>query len=143
MELTLKIVTPDGVTYDGVADSVSLPTTTGEITVLPHHVPLVSLVQAGELRIKKAGVETSLAVAGGVIEIRPNSEVYVLAETVEPADKIDLTRAETARARAVEMMSQAQTIDEEEFALIMAKMEKELARLRVGKKYKDVGKQPE
>lgn len=140
MELTVKIVTPDGVAYDSAADSVSIPTTTGEITVLPHHVPLVSLVQAGELKIKQNGVESLLAVSGGVVEIRPNSEVYVLAETAEHAAKIDLTRAETARARAVELMSQKQTMEEEEYALIVAKMEKELARLRVGKKYKDVGK---
>ncbi len=140
MEITLKIVTPDGVAYDSQADSVSIPTTTGEITVLPHHVPLVSLVEAGELRVKKNGVETNMAVSGGVVEIRPNSTVYVLAETAEKAEHIDLSRAEAARARAVELMSQKQTLEEEEYALIVAKMEKELARLRVGKKYRDVGK---
>lgn len=140
MEITLKIVTPDGVVYNSQATSVSVPTTTGEITVLPHHVPLVSLVEAGELRVKKTDGDIIMAVSSGVIEIRPNNEVYVLAQTAERAEHIDLARAETARARAVELMSQQQTLADEEYALIVAKMEKELARLRVGKKYKDVGR---
>ncbi len=140
MSLTLKIVSPDGVTYDSAAESVSLPTATGEITVLPHHVPLVTVLKAGEVRIKAQNQEFSLSVSSGVVEIRPNSVVYVLAETAERAEHIDLSRAEAARARAVELMQTQERLDDEDFARLTASLEKELARLRVGHKYRNVGK---
>ena len=139
MSLTLKIVSPDGVTYDSAAESVSLPTATGEITVLPHHVPLVTVLKAGEVRIKTQNQEFSLSVSSGVVEIRPNSVVYVLAETAERAEQIDLTRPEAARARAVELMQTQERLDDEDFARLTASLEKELVRLRVGQKYRNVG----
>jgi len=136
MSLTLKIVSPDGVTYDSTAESVSLPTVTGEITILPHHVPLVTVLKAGEVRVKAQEQEFSLSVSSGVVEIRPNSVVYVLAETAERAEHIDLARAEAARARAVELMKTQERLDDEDFARLTASLEKELARLRVGGKYR-------
>ena len=138
MSLTLKIVTPDGITYDSAAESVSLPTVTGEITILPHHVPLVTVLKAGEMRIKASGQEFALAVSSGVVEIRPNSVVYVLAETAERAEHIDLSRAETARVRAEELMKSQERLNDEDFARVMGKLEKELARLRVGHKYRNL-----
>lgn len=138
MSLTLKIVTPDGVTYDSAADSVSLPTVTGEITVLPHHIPLVTVLKAGELRIKNLSQELALSVSSGVVEIRPGSVVYVLAETAERAEHIDLDRAEAARVRAAELMASQERLDDEDFARLTASLEKELARLRVGRKYRNV-----
>ena len=138
MSLTLKIVTPDGITYDSAAESVSLPTVTGEITILPHHVPLVTVLKAGEVRIKASGQEFALAVSSGVVEIRPNSVVYVLAETAERAEHIDLSRAETARVRAEELMKSQERLNDEDFARVMGKLEKELARLHVGHKYRNL-----
>ncbi len=136
MSLTLKIVSPDGVTYDSTADSVSLPTVTGEITILPHHVPLVTVLKAGEVRVKAQEQEFFLSVSSGVVEIRPNSVVYVLAETSERAEHIDLARAEAARARAAELMQTQERLDDEDFARLTASLEKELVRLRVGSKYR-------
>lgn len=138
MSLTLKIVTPDGVTYDSAADSVSLPTAAGEITVLPHHIPLVTVLKAGEVRIKTPAQEFALSVSSGVVEIRPGSVVYVLAETAERAENIDLARAEAARARAAELMASQERLDDEDFARLTASLEKELVRLRVGRKYRNV-----
>jgi F-type H+-transporting ATPase subunit epsilon len=59
--MLLKIVTPDGSTYESEVDQVSVPTQTGEITVLPHHIPLVSVLKAGEIRIVKNKEEVILA----------------------------------------------------------------------------------
>lgn len=140
MSLTLKIVTPDGVTYDSAAESVSLPTASGEITILPHHVPLVTVLKPGEVRIKVPGQEFALAVSSGVVEIRPNSVVYVLAETAERAEHIDLDRAAVAKARAEELMKSQERLDDEDFARLTASLEKELVRLRVGRKYRNLGK---
>lgn len=136
--LLLKIVTPDGITYESEIDQVSVSTQNGEITVLQNHIPLISVLKAGEIRILKSGHEVDLAVSSGVLEVRPHNEVYILADTAERAEHIDLERAETARKRAEELMAQKQTLEDVEFALLQAKLEKELARLKVGKKYKNI-----
>lgn len=136
MNFKLTIVSPDGPTFTGEVEAVSLPTTMGEITVLSHHVPLIAVLAPGEARIKNATETIFLSVSGGVIEVRPDNSVYVLAETAERAEHIDLARAEAAKARAEELMKQRDRMDDEQFAAALAKMEKELARLRVGKKWR-------
>ena len=136
--MLLKIVTPDGVTYESEVDQVSVPTQSGEITILPHHIPLISVLKAGELRIQKEKHEVLIAVSSVVIEVRPNSEISIIADTAERAEHIDIERAEAARARAEQLMKEKSSLEEVEFARIQAKMEKELARLRVGKKYRNL-----
>ena len=105
---------------------------------MPRHIPLVSIISAGELRLKKDGAEIPLVVSGGVLEIRPGSQLYVLADTAERAEHIDMERAEAARARAEELMKQKEQMADVDFARLQAKMEKELARLRVGRKYRKI-----
>ncbi len=134
--LVLKIVTPEGITYDDTVESVSIPTATGEITVLQNHVPLVSILMAGELKAKKGDHEVILAVSGGVVEVRPNSEVYIMADAAVRAEHIDITAAETAKARAEELLKQQANVEDVDFARIQAAIERETARIRVGKKYR-------
>lgn len=139
LHFQLKIVSPDGPTFSGDVESVSLPTAMGEITVLSHHQPLIAVLAPGEVRVQQANETILLSVSSGVIEVRPDNTVYVLAETAERAEHIDLERAEAAKARAEELMQAHERLDDEQFALVMAKLEKELARLRVGKKWRNVG----
>lgn len=116
-------------------DAVTIPTTTGEIQILAHHMPLVSKLAAGELTIHKNGEEVFLAVSHGFVEVRPNNEVVVLANTAEHAGDIDAERAEAARARARELLSQKQ-VASEEFAMVAAAIEKEFARVKVARKHR-------
>lgn len=137
--LKFKIVTPAGITYaDDTVEQVTIPTTTGEITVLPNHIPLVSILSPGELIIYKKGERVPLAVGGGVVEIRPKNEVYVLADAAERAEEINLELAEAARARAEELLRQQQAMADVDFAKLQAAVERELARVRVGKKYRKI-----
>lgn len=136
MNLQLTIVSPDGPTFTGEVESVSLPTAMGEITVLAHHVPLIAALSAGEVRVRQDNETIFMSVSSGVIEVRPDNSVYVLAETAERAEHIDLERAEAAKKRAEELMKERDRLDDEQFAAVLAKMEKELARLRVGKKWR-------
>lgn len=108
----------------------------GEITILPNHIPLVGLLVPGELRYKKNGEEKSIAISTGFIEVRPKSEVVILADTAEHAAEIDLARAEEARSKAAALMSEARNREDVDFAALAAVMERELARLRVGNKYR-------
>ena len=136
--MKFKIVTPDGVIYEDEIESVSLPTQNGEITVLPHHIPLISVIKIGEIRIVKDGHEVGVAVSSGVLEVREQSEVIVIADTAERAEHIDLERAEAARKRAQELMLQEKFEDDVQFAALQAQMEKELTRIKVGNKYRKI-----
>lgn len=138
MQMNFKIVTPDGVIYEDEIESVSLPTALGEITVLPHHIPLISVIKIGEIRIVKGGQELGVAVSSGVLEVRESNEVIVIADTAERAEHIDVERAEQARKRAEELMTQEKFEDDIQFASLQAQMEKELARIKVGKKYRNI-----
>jgi len=135
-QFKFQIITPEKIVFSENVDQVSLMTKEGEITVLSHHIPLVSLLQAGELRYKKESVEFALAVSGGFAEVRTDGSLVILADTAEHATEIDLTRAEEARAKAEKLMSEARRADDVSYAAIASKLEKELARIRVGNKYR-------
>jgi len=95
--LKFKIATPEKVVYekDSVAQ-VTIPTMNGEITILPNHIPLVSVVKAGELRVRDREGEHLMAVAGGFLEVRGNNEIVILADNAERAQDIDIAKAEAA-----------------------------------------------
>lgn len=133
-----KIATPEKVVYEDDIFQVSIPTTTGEITVLPRHIPLVSILQAGELRIKDKEGEHLMAISSGFLEARANNEVIILADNAERADVIDIDRAEAARKRAEEEMAKAKGREDVDYARLQAVIDREMNRVRVGKKYKKI-----
>ncbi|OGY92124.1 MAG: ATP synthase F1 subunit epsilon [Candidatus Komeilibacteria bacterium RIFCSPLOWO2_02_FULL_48_11] len=135
-KISFKIITPERVIFEDQVDQVSLPTPDGEITVLPDHIPLVSVLQSGELRCKKGNTEYSLAVSGGFCEVRPDNSLSVLADTAERAEEIDIVRAEEAHQRALKLMAEARDKESVDYAALQAKLEKEFARLRVGNRYR-------
>lgn len=112
MPIHVEIVTQEKLILDEPdADMVVLPGSEGVLGVLPHHTPLLTTLDFGELRVKKGGTEEVFAVYGGIVEIRPD-KVVVLADTVERAEEIDLELAEAARRRAEELMRQGPPPDE-------------------------------
>jgi len=140
-KIKFKIVTPEKVVYESEIDQVTLPTQAGEITVLPNHIPLLSALQAGELVIKADGKEIPMAISSGFAEIRKN-EVIVLTESAEHAHEIDITRAEEAKKRAEQLLSEMKNKEAVDYTGLASKMEKELARLKVARK-RQHGRQPE
>jgi F-type H+-transporting ATPase subunit epsilon len=135
-KIKVKIVTPEKEILKDVYDEVTVPTTTGEITILPNHASLVSELKPGELKLKKDGRLIALAVSGGFVEVRPGSKVVILANTAEKAELIDLEKAETARQRAKQALAEKQHDENVDYAKLQALLEKEMARIRVAKKYK-------
>ena len=99
MPIQLEIVTPERLVYEDEVDSVNLPGIEGELGILPHHAPLLSMLGVGELRIRKGGAEESFAIVGGFVQVRPD-KVVVMAETADLAAEIDLEKAEEARREA-------------------------------------------
>ena len=96
----LQIVTPTRIAYQDEAVSVSVPGALGGFQVLYNHAPLLSALEIGELKVKKAdGTELHFATSGGFLEVKSN-EVVVLADSIELASTIDSPRAEQSRERA-------------------------------------------
>src|SRR3989338_2718611 len=138
--LNFKIVTPEGIVYQDEIVQATIRTMDGEITILPDHVPLVSILKTGELRVKDKEGEHVMALAGGFLEMRGNNELVLLADNAERAEHIDVDRAEQARKRAEELMKQAENVADVDFAKLQAMIDREMNRLRVARKYRDVGK---
>jgi len=132
MPLLLEIVTPERLAYSDTVDSVQLPGVEGELGVLPHHAPLVSMLGVGELRIRKAGAEESFAIAGGFLQVRPD-RVVVMAETADMASEIDLEKAQQARLEAERALEGAAT-DEVNLAAARATLQQALLRIRVAER---------
>jgi len=131
--IKFKIVTPEKTVYEDQIDQLTLPTQEGEITVLPNHIPLISVLQAGELVAKKNGEETAMAVSGGMVEVQKN-EITILADTAERAEEIDIQRAEEARERAEKLKEERIQTDEAQYVTAAAMLEKNLARIKVARK---------
>jgi len=104
--LTLEIVTPEARVYSDTIDTVVIPTTEGEIGILPGHIPLLTQVVHGELRVTKGGVESRLAIGGGFAQIEGDT-VSVLAEQAITEAKIDEAAVEAALKRAEEDLKNA------------------------------------
>ncbi|MBM7690689.1 F-type H+-transporting ATPase subunit epsilon [Peribacillus deserti] len=97
--LQVSVVTPDGPVYDADAEMVSTKAQSGDLGVLPGHIPMVAPLEIGSVRLKKDGKTEFIAVSGGLLEVRPD-KVTILAQSAEKADNIDLARAKAAAARA-------------------------------------------
>src|SRR3989338_1187076 len=134
-KIKLKIATPERVVLEDEIDQITLPTLNGESTVLPNHLPIVTSLKPGEILAKKEGNDLPLATSGGFVEFAEN-ELTILADTAERVEEIDEARAEEGRSRAARLLEQQQGKSELDFASVAAKLEKELARLKVSQKYR-------
>jgi len=134
--LKLTIATPNGIVYEDQIEKITIPTVAGEITMLPEHEAMVSVLKAGEIIIYKDDYQINLALSGGVLEMRPTNELYLIADSAERAEEIDVERAEASKKRAEELLQQIKNVEDVDYARIQAMIEKEVNRLNVGKKYK-------
>ncbi len=110
MSLLLEIVTPEARVYSDTVETVVIPTVQGEIGILPGHIPLLTQVEAGELRVLKNGKTEWLAVGNGFAEI-DGDKVSILTESAIDEEKIDITAAETAIQRAQEALKGKDSLD--------------------------------
>lgn len=114
MPLTLEIVTPDARVYADTIDSVVIPTAEGEVGILPGHIPLLSQVEHGELRVTKGTETVFLAVSGGFVEVGAD-RVHVLAEHAITEEKVDEKAVEAALLRAQQELDQAKNLDPQQY----------------------------
>ncbi len=132
MTILLEIVTPERLAYSDEVDAVILPGSEGELGVLPHHAPLVSMLGIGELRIRKGGEEEAFAIVGGFLQVRPD-KVVVMAETADMASEIDLAKAEEAR-REAERALETGFHEGADLSAARAQLQQALLRIRVAER---------
>jgi F-type H+-transporting ATPase subunit epsilon len=101
--MKLEIITAERVVYSDDVDIVVAPGIEGELGILPHHAPLMTTLQPGELRVRKEGEEVFMAVSGGFLEIMAN-KVTILADAAERSEEIDEARVQEAVRRAEERL---------------------------------------
>jgi len=131
--LKLEVVTAEREVFSGEVDSLLAPGVEGELGILPRHAPLVAMLQAGELRFRRADEETNLAIGGGFLEVA-NNRVIVLADSAERADEIDLARAQEAQERARTLLAERKPGDRASFEMALAELRREQIRIRVARR---------
>jgi F-type H+-transporting ATPase subunit epsilon len=114
MPLTLEIVTPEAKVYSDTIDSVVVPTVEGEIGVLPGHIPLLTQVEHGELRVTKGATTSFLAVGAGFAQI-DGDRIRVLAEHAITEEKIDEHAVEAAMKKAEQELAAAKDMDPQQY----------------------------
>ncbi|MBR3320841.1 MAG: F0F1 ATP synthase subunit epsilon [Exiguobacterium sp.] len=126
----VNVVTPDGAAFEGDARMVIAKSVTGELGILPKHIPMVTPLDISVLKLRhEDGGRTLIAISGGFMEVRPDT-VTILAETAEMADKIDYDRASAAKVRA-ERRLQDTKLSELEFRRAELALKKAINRLSI------------
>lgn len=127
--IRLEIVTPEAKSYSEDVDMVVVPGVEGEMGILPNHVPLMTQLKPGELKVTRNGQDIYLAVGEGFIEVT-QERVSVLTDMAIEAQAIDEGAAQAAVDRAKAAMLN-KDLGHEECAAVMASMQKSLAQLHV------------
>ena len=131
--LRLEIVTPETTAYSEDVEMVTLPGSEGVLGIYPNHVPLLTTLNPGELRVLKGGKESFLAVGEGFVEIKGDA-VSVLTDMALEPSVIDENAAQEAVARAQAAMKEDH--GKEEVASIQASLQKALAQLHVKRRHR-------
>ena len=124
----LTVVTPDGVVFEGEAESLLLRTTEGDVQIMAGHTDMVAALGTGRAALRVGGHTRYAAVSGGFVTVE-GGRVTALPVTVECGDAIDVSRAERARAAAEQMIREAR--DDASLDRAKAKLARALARLQV------------
>jgi F-type H+-transporting ATPase subunit epsilon len=129
----LEIVTAERQIFSEDVTTIIAEGIDGQMTILPKHAPLITMLAPGELVIRKDAEEMYMVISGGFIEVRPE-KVIVLADACERSDEIDLERAAEAKRRAEERLKNLAQAPELDQSRAEAALRRSLARLRVVEK---------
>ena len=138
-QLKLKIVTPERLILEEMVDQVTLPTTEGEITILPDHIPLIAGLKSGDVVAISAGEHKPIAVVGGFVEVKKGekvTEVAVLADFAEHVAEISDEKITQAKARAEDLKNKMQDKDHVDFEHFEAELERSLTRVKIADKWR-------
>jgi F-type H+-transporting ATPase subunit epsilon len=136
MTIRCEIVSQDRTVFQGDVDIVILPGASGEMGILPHHAPVLTILKYGVIKIRKDGKEELFAVAGGMAEVQPDI-VTILADAAENVQDIDITRAQAAKKRAEDALANLKSDEDHDAYLRMeAALRRSNLRLDVARRYR-------
>ena len=130
-EFKLEIATPDGLVFDGMAESVLVRTASGDVEIMASHEDYFASLGTGRAKLRTGGVTREASASGGFISVL-GGEVKLALTTFEFADEIDLERAKGAKARAEEAIKNAK--DDRALTLAKAKLARAISRISVAEK---------
>ncbi len=134
MTIRCEIVSQDRTVFQGDVDIVILPGVAGEMGILPHHVPVLTILKYGVIKIRQAGKEELFIVAGGLAEVQPEI-VTILADAAENIEEIDITRAKAAKKRAEDALAKLKPEDHDTYLTMEAALRRSNLRLDVARRY--------
>ncbi|MGA2480266.1 MAG: ATP synthase delta/epsilon chain alpha-helix domain-containing protein [Spirochaetia bacterium] len=145
---TLRVLSPLGTVFEGKARSATLPTAEGEIMILAHHMPLVSVLVDGEMRVDTGQKVISIAIAGGFLDTSAAIPAAAAPETAGPeenlpqavvlsdfaaeSDSIEVARAEAAKTRAEELLSEKK--DRADTLMVERDLQRAILQLKIAEK---------
>lgn len=132
-KIKLEIITPEGITFSGEVDMVTLPGIEGEMGIYPRHVPLMTQVVPGEVTARNGTDEILLAVGEGFVEITAE-RVAIMTDMAFKADDLDAAQMEEARQRAAARMKER--LSTEEAASANAAMLKSIAQVQIKRRHR-------
>lgn len=138
-KIQLKVVTPERLILDELVDFVVLPTTEGEITVLPGHIAIIATMKSGDIVAHTNGEEIPMAVVGGFLEVKTENNlttVAILADFAEHVSNITDEEIEKAKAKSIELKKLADNNEIVDFEHFAAELERSLTRVKIADKWK-------
>ena len=138
-QLKLKIATPEKLILEELVDFVTIPTTGGEITILPDHIPLIATLKSGDIVAMSKGEHIPMEVVGGFVETKKNedmTEVTILADFAEHLSLISEEEIQKAKAKAEELKKQALNNEVVDFEHFEAELERSLNRVKIADKWR-------
>ena len=138
MTIRCEIVSQDKTVFQDDVDAVILPGVAGEMGILPHHAPVLTILKYGVIKVRKGNKEELFAVAGGMAEVQPQI-VTILADAAENIEEIDITRAKAAKKRAEDALAKIRPDEDHDAYLRMeAALRRSNLRLDVARRYRKV-----
>ena len=138
MNINFEIISPEKVVYKEEVEEVILPTSVGQIAILPNHISLFTKIASGEIIIKKDGKEHYIAVTGGFLEVR-NNNVSILADYAVRSEDVEVTKAIEAQKRAEKIIKESgEKASQKDFAIAQAEFLRAILELKVASRRRKI-----
>ncbi|HNQ17175.1 MAG TPA: ATP synthase F1 subunit epsilon [Candidatus Woesebacteria bacterium] len=131
-KLKLRVVSQEAELLDALVDSVTVPGTEGELTILPYHISLFTKIDVGELIYRSGGQQSSIVVSNGFLNVAPDNNVVVLVDSALHSRDISVQKAEQAIKQAHETMRLSQ--DRKELLMAEASLRLALLEIKIARK---------
>jgi len=138
-KIQLKIVTPEKLILEELVDSVTVPTTEGEITILPDHIPLIASISSGDIVAISNNEHIPMEIVGGFIETKKEDNlttVTILADFAEHVSLIAESEIEKAKIKAEQLKKQAENNEVVDFEHFATELERSLNRIKIADKWR-------